>query len=205
MQTLINARSVANFALSLSDFDKELKTRTTYTSMGALLIDAVLQSGLNYKSVVCPRVEHFVANFPTVKECSEFLDCLKKNGAAIVLQWTHSEKINRLIELTKFLIFKGVETVKKLGEWICLDGSRDELLGLRGIGEKTVDYIAMLAGVSSIPIDRHFRRFITAAGVNVSIYSDYRKVAEFAADLMKMPRPQFDYSVWSYVSSGKLS
>ena len=172
--------------------------------MGAVLIDSILQAGLNYKTVVSPRVEYFVTQFPHIMSCTDFLNCLTKYGSEKVLRWTHIEKISRLIKLTKFFISKGIESVSKLSEWIRSSNARKELLGLHGIGNKTVDYIGMLVGLPTIPVDRHLRKFISAAGVELSQYEEYRKVAEFAADLIKMPRVEFDYAVWTYVSNGKL-
>ncbi|MGL1933141.1 MAG: hypothetical protein OCC45_15510 [Desulfotalea sp.] len=204
MQPLIHARLVATFTQSLTNFQEVTNNRPVYSSIGAVIIDSILQAGLNYKNIVAPRVEHFLENFSHIRSTSQFLKCLQLHGAEKVFRWTHTEKINRLIQLTKFLISKNIETIKCLRTEINKNEICTELLNLRGIGKKTVDYIAMLVGIPSIPIDRHLRAFINAAGVELSDYDQYRKVAEFTADLLKIPRSNFDYSVWSYVSGGKL-
>lgn len=203
MLALIHARSVATYASSLPNFELSSHTRTRYESMGAVLIDAVLQAGLNYRTVVFPRVVHFTTNFPNIIRCSEFLTCLHQNGAEKVFRWKHSEKIERLICLAEFFIQKEVESVEKLRSWLWRDEARAELLNLHGIGRKTVDYIAMLVGIPSVPIDRHLRNFIKNAGVKLVKYDEYRIVAEYAADLLKISRSEFDSAVWSYMSSGR--
>lgn len=205
MQTLIFARAVANFVNTLPDFEVTSHARACYSSMGAVLIDAVLQAGLSYNCVVAPRVRYFLQHYPTVNNSSDFLECLRAHGAERVLRWTHSEKIERLIDLTEFFVSEGIETVENLFDWIVERDKREVLLTLHGIGRKTVDYLAMLVGVPSIAVDRHLRKFIRAAGVDVDDYDDNRRIAEIAADLLQAPRSAFDYAVWSYVSAGKLT
>ena len=71
---------------------------------------------------------------------------------------------------------------------------------MKGIGPKTVDYLACLVGADCIAVDRHIRGFAEAAGLENNGYEYLRQVFSFAADLLDVSRREFDARIWHYQS-----
>jgi endonuclease III len=80
-----------------------------------------------------------------------------------------------------------------------LPGSRKELLAINGIGQKTADYIAWLAGIPTVAVDRHIKRFCGAAGIGTR---DIKKAVKVAAVELGVDEGCLDYSIWFYMSQG---
>jgi hypothetical protein len=166
--------------------------------MGALLVDAVLQAGLNYRTVVVPRVNRVLQQFPNAVTTLAFKDVLDQSGAANVLQWAHPEKPRRLCELTVFLIDNAVFTTTAFRAWLLTDTSSTHLAG---IGPKTIDYLKMLCGIDSIAVDRHIQTFVSRAGVRCSDYDVVKQIVERAADVLGVARSELDRAIWDYESN----
>src|SRR5690606_28907006 len=58
------------------------KVPLTYQNMGATIIDSILQAGVNYKSVVKPRVEKFRDEYPHCKTTKDFLEIISQTSVA---------------------------------------------------------------------------------------------------------------------------
>jgi hypothetical protein len=71
-----------------------------------------------------------------------------------------AEKPARARRLADLLAAEGVQTVGELRTWTLLPGSRRKLLKVKGVGEKTADYVAMLAGAPAVAVDRRIRAFV---------------------------------------------
>ena len=80
-----------------------------YNHMGATITDAALQAGINYDSVVRPRVQHLRLDYPQASTTSGFLRLLNEQGAEKDLRWKHSEKPARAVALATFLQTECVE------------------------------------------------------------------------------------------------
>ncbi len=171
--------------------------------MGAVLVDTVLQAGINYRTVVLPRVRDVFRRFPAAITTPAFYDVLILHGAEEVLQWRHPTKPIRLWELTTFLLENCIYTTNALRAWLTVDTSADKLRLLPGIGPKTVDYLKKLSGSDSVAVDRHIRAFVLRAGVPFLGYDETRRVVEAAADLLCIPRAALDQAIWRYESSGR--
>jgi len=197
---LADARRVADFILSLEGFAVSPRKVQAYGHMGATITDSVLQAGVNYRTVVEPRVKRVLQTYPEAKTSGAFLSVIERHGAGSVLNWQHPEKPRRVHELTSFFVAMNVETEEALGDWLHTAGKCEELLGMKGIGPKTVDYLKRFAGISAVAVDRHVRRFIHAAGVRRAAYDEIQLVVAFAADLLKVPRCSLDHAIWSYSS-----
>jgi hypothetical protein len=66
------AQSVAYYINSLPDFTIQEDAPTGYDHMGALLVDATLQAGIKYETVVLSCLESVLANYPEAKTTSQF-------------------------------------------------------------------------------------------------------------------------------------
>lgn len=200
MSLLVDARKLADYIGLLDDFHIDTAPISGYGHMGALLADAVLQAGVNYRTVVQPRVQRILSVYPDAHTISELHFLIRCHGAGTILKWKHHEKPKRYEELTACLLASSVETEDNLREWLLLPASCSSLRSIKGIGPKTVDYIKNLAGHSTVAVDRHIFRFAARAGITRNEYQEIRTVVGYAADLINVPRCSLDRAIWSYLS-----
>ena len=85
------AVKLADFIRTLPDLNLQPPERRPYAHMGATLTDAVLQSGLNYRTVVYPRVRSVMERFPSATSTASFWTVLETHTPATVLNWSHPE------------------------------------------------------------------------------------------------------------------
>lgn len=199
MTPLANARKLATYIKSLPDLSWTDCCCITYEHMGATIADAGLQAGLNYRAVVLPRIKRILENYPIAKTTSGFLSAIEIYGLQLLIDWSHHEKSRRITEMALLFAHRNVETEEQLADWLMKPCNLIELRSINGIGPKTVDYIQKLVGVSSIPIDRHLRRFANWAGLQLNDYSELECSFRFAADLLGIDRRQLDTVIWTYV------
>lgn len=199
------AQKVATHAVSLGAMNAPRYRRPCATHLGAMMADAVLQPGLNYRTVVYPRIKRIIKEFPETSTLIEVCKVIESDRLSDFLSWTHSEKLNRFCELALYFDEKEVNTVDTLCRQIGCKHFRSGLLDIVGIGPKTVDYISCLSGIDTIAVDRHIIKFAHEAGVNLNNYEHLRTIFSYAADLLDIPRRNFDSWIWSTVSSRNIS
>lgn len=193
---LVAARRVANYAKELgADIDRH-EIRPTYEHMGALLADSVLQAGLNYNSVVKPRIVAILAQYPDCNRTSALRGLVERGETTLFLNWSHSEKVRRFGELVAFLTEASIEQVDDLKDHLTDKAFVVALRDVRGIGPKTVDYMGCLVGMDSVAVDRHVRTFAKRVGVIEEDYDYLKAVFCYAADLLSVSRREFDAWVW---------
>ena len=175
--------------------------RPVYHHMGAVLADSVLQAGLNYAKVVKPRIASILKTFPNAATVNVLIEVIEAEGSSKFLQWEHGEKISRFDGLVAFVAEAGIESTCDMGEALRDDHFRADIRRVRGVGPKTVDYMACLVGLDSIAVDRHIRGFAEFAGLENNSYEYLRDVFSFAADFLCISRREFDASIWHYQSS----
>jgi hypothetical protein len=194
---------VANHADSIgfSAGTYERPRRASFTHLGAALADCILQAGVNYRTVVRPRVERIVFLFPESATLSGTKKFIEQKMVSEFLLWTHSEKVERFTHLCGLLDEHRIEDVASLRVWLsAATAHRTAMLQIRGIGPKTVDYLSCLVGIDAIAVDRHIRGFARQAGVEIDDYDLLKQVFSSAADLLDVSRRDFDIWVWNKVS-----
>jgi hypothetical protein len=196
LELLKAARRVADFALTQGVPDS-YSVRSTYGHAGALLADAVLQTGLSYRSVVMPRVWRILTEFPDADCVSALVCVVEKGGTAHLLNWQHPTKVDRFEYLVHFLHRAKVDTTGDIRKALKSNTFCADLQSLNGVGPKTIDYMSCLVGIESIAVDRHIRSFAVRAGVNNTKYDFLKNTFCFAADLLSISRREFDAWVWS--------
>ena len=169
--------------------------------IGALFTDAILQAGVNYRSVVRPRVESVLIRFPEADTVSAFSNILDTYGISNVLNWNNAAKINRMHDLVSFCMVHSIETASELTSFLNDKEGEEQLKKINGIGDKTCDYMKRLLGFDTVAVDRHIREFLLDADIIYDNYFEIKEVVEFAADFMAKTRRTLDYSIWSYMSS----
>ncbi len=196
VETLLIARRIANYAKNEGVLTVEKKSRITCDHLGAVLADSVLQAGLNYTTVVRPRVLAILRNHPTCNTTASLASLIRKGQTGVFLNWRHHVKINRFEQLVAFLEKYGIEDVQGLRAELVSEDFCNAMQTVSGIGPKTVDYMACLVGIDSIAVDRHVRTFAKAVGVETRDYHFLRKSFCCAADLLSIPRREFDSWLW---------
>lgn len=195
-EILFAARKIADFANAEGVSVDASRARACYSHLGAVLADSVLQAGLNYVSVVRPRVTRILTHYPHAATIDVLLEIIQARGTADFLNWKHPEKIARFEQIVCSVHNSGITDVEGLRARLRDDEFCEYLQELRGIGPKTVDYMACLVGIESIAVDRHIRTFAKRVGVEVTDYYYLKRVFCFAADLLSIPRREFDGWIW---------
>lgn len=196
-----NALRLKEYISQIDDFKFVEPDYCPYINhVGALFTDTILQAGVNYRNVVWPRVAHVLDTFPYATTVSIFAEVLEDYGAANVLHWSNAEKIQRMNELVLFCLDHQIETSRQLTEFLRYEYNVNMLKGIRGIGNKTCDYLKRLLGFDTVAVDRHIRSFMESADIFCDDYYDIKEIVEYAADFMEKTRRELDYSIWSYMS-----
>ena len=168
--------------------------------IGAIFTDSILQAGLNYRTVVWPRVNFVLHMYPYADTVSSFSDVLGNYGASNVLHLNNTEKINRIDDLISLCLDNGIDTARQLTDFLKNDDNLVALKSIHGIGDKTCDYMKRLLGFDIVAVDRHVRAFIENADIYCHDYYDIKKVVEYTADFIGCARRELDFSIWNYMS-----
>ena len=192
---------LASYVESVDGLLDRAEPRRTYGHMGAVISDSVLQAGLNYRTVVEPRVRRLLHQHPEACTTTGFRETIAFHGLSTLLNWRHPEKPRRIMDLTWFFSNEEVETEDMLRSWLGHPGNARLLLGLPALGPKTVDYMKMLVGIATVPVDRHVRLLVSAAGLTYSRYEDIQQVVELTADHLGLDASSFDRAIWAHMST----
>lgn len=138
-----NTTRLRDYIMALDEFTLLEEVPSGHDHMGALLVDAALQAGIRYETVVRPRVAAILQGHPEAKTTSAFQRVLMIEGAANLLKWRLGRKINTLVDLTQFLVAERVETIDDLRAWLHEGGKVARLKQIKGTGDKTADLLKM--------------------------------------------------------------
>jgi hypothetical protein len=167
-----------------------------------LLTDAGLQAGIGYRTAVAPRVVRLIERWPDAVNVTIFLRRIKDEGLHEVLNWQHEEKPERIRRMAQLLSDEGVGRVDDLAQWVDLPDSRAKLVSLKGIKDKTADYVAILAGRPVAAVDRRLRTFVAESGVDVDSYRDVYQLLACVATKLDIDLGALDRAIWEEVEAG---
>jgi len=201
LQSLSHARTIADHAERLGVNEAPLTSRQSCSHLGAILADAALQAGLNYRTVVRPRVDRIQTLYPDAASLLGLVSEVRRVGAETFLNWSHAIKVNRFLRLIDVFKTNGVRNVDDLKVWLFSNDARETMLKLNGVGPKTFDYICCLSGMDHVAVDRHIKSFASEAGVLIDGYRDLQVAVSFAADLLGLSRRDFDAWIWQRLAS----
>ncbi|MDC6386296.1 hypothetical protein D2V93_17845 [Flagellimonas taeanensis] len=202
VQTIESARYLVQYIKSVEDLKLTFgKTKLSYNHIGALFTDIVLQAGLNYETVVKPRVNKVLIEYPQATNLSSFKSIIDTHGLRNVINWKHETKIERFHTLIDFCVNRGINDCYDLKSFLKENDNRILFLSIKGLGPKTLDYTMKLLQFDTIAVDRHIIGFIELAGLKHTSYDYTKKTVEFAADLLNIPRSTLDQTIWNYMSS----
>ncbi len=201
IEILLAARRIADHAKEEGAHWDQKIPRAICEHLGAVLADSVLQAGLNYATVVRPRVLAILRTYPNQDTVAALLGLIEERRTGVFLNWRHHEKVARFEMLVGFLKEWGIEDVKDLRSHLASEEFCDAIQSVNGVGPKTVDYMACLVGIDSIAVDRHVRTFARRVGVENDDYHFLRRSFCCAADLLALPRREFDAWLWKRVAA----
>ena len=202
---VLSALSSARLVVQLAQEKGVVRHNSTYREplyhVGAILADAALQAGLNYRTVVKIRIDRIVQDFPEAATLSGMFKAIASIGVVEFLRWHHYTKVSRFVCLAELLRNQSIDDFHELRTWLQNPACREKLRAIHGVGPKTVDYLCGLVGLDFIAVDRHIRAFASDAGVKAGDYEFLQIVVSYAADLLGVSRRHFDASIWTYVSN----
>lgn len=198
---------VVEYVKSLGLEPREAERR--WDHIGGVIVDASLQPRTKYKTVVLPRVRKVISQWPDAAVLSGFRRRLESDDLSEFLGWRPtSRKLTVITGLTAALHALRIETVRELAA--CYDGgdreerTRRALRQVNGVGPKTVDYIAILAGSTGhVAVDTHIAGFVRAAGVHSGDYRAINALITRAAGELGCSAGALDAAIWNYMSSGE--
>jgi hypothetical protein len=191
---------VAGYIRGLPDFPKDTAMER-WGHMGAMLTDAVLQAGIGYEAVVLPRAKQIWTNYPEAATTSAFARLIKERGAGLLLNWKGEKKLATLEELVKVLLENGVETEDELRSWLEQPANVERLKQIKGLKDKTADYLQILVGMHTVAVDRHLFQFLENAGVPKKTYHEAHQLIREAATLLGIDSSALDNNIWRYMST----
>jgi len=115
-----------------------------------------------------------------------------------MLDWKDPTKPERILDLAWLLANQGVESEDDIRQLLMTPGSERLLLEIDGIGPKTVDYLKMLVGLSTVAVDRHIKSYVNAAGLPYSSYDDIKLLVSMTADQMGIDHAVLDLAIWKH-------
>lgn len=202
MKNVVLARQLVNFIKDSKELTLISPNDCPYMNhIGALFTDIILQSGVNYKHIVTPRVNKILKDYPHSTTVRKFSSTLKSHGIEKVLNWQNPVKIQRMNKLIEFCIFNNLNTAQEIKIFLMKKENQSSFLEIHGIGRKTLDYLLKLLNSDTIAVDRHIFSFVHKAGIPIYDYLEVKSVVEYAADIMNISRRTIDYSIWIYMSS----
>lgn len=198
------AATLVSHIASLAKF-RFIEPDIPYEHMGATITDAMLQAGINYNAVVKPRIEALLSKHPEAKTTSGFKALFEKEGLETLIQWNGKTKIDRIKEVTNFFVREGIESESQMKIWLQNETNAVRLQSLKGIGNKTFDYFKILSGIHTSAIDRHLRKFLEEAGIEVTSYHEAQAIINEAANKLRINKLILDHSIWKYMSEARSS
>src|SRR5690606_34058423 len=134
--------------------------------IGALFTDIILQAGLNYKSVVKPRVEKMMLDYPQAYNIDNLKLVIEKYSLEKVLDWKNPVKLERFNNLIHFCSDRNINDCNNLTDFLSYKDNRILFLSVKGLGPKTLDYTMKLLNFDTIAVDRHIIGFMKSAGLS---------------------------------------
>jgi len=197
----LQARQLADYITSLDTFPiVPPDSDNEYDHVGALFTDIVLQAGLNYRTVVWPRVENILVNHAEKSSREQFQRLIDEEGLQKIMRWKHPEKLRRMCDLLSFAKANHLNTCSDLKSFLQSTHNREKLRRINGFGPKTIDYTLKLLNFDTVAVDRHIYSFVALANISAKGYGVTKQVVEYAADFLQISRSTIDHGIWLYMS-----
>lgn len=187
----------------LNDNNLELlsiENTPVYNHAGAVVVDSVLQAGLNYKTVVYPRIISILEKYASYSDINNFLRISCILGIEKITRMNNRSKNDSIMNILWLFSKEYVNSVVDIQNWLSDNQNISRLININGIGPKTIDYMKKLVGIDSFPIDRHMVNFLKLINIELNTYVDTQNLLMNVAKTIGMNFVSLDYSIWQYMS-----
>lgn len=178
-------------------FDKE--SSAAYCNLLPLLVDCILQQGMNYNTFVIPRINRIENEYSHLTNISQVP--IEPNFINDLLNVKNKRKINMFISILELLRIEKIENINSFYSWIKNYKNQQKLLAINGLGQKTLDYILNLLGIESIPVDRHIYKFLNICGIYTNKYEEASTIINFTAEKNGYNKIIMDKEIWHYMKT----
>lgn len=168
--------------------------------MGALLVEAALQRQRNYERVVLPAARAVKEAWPDADTTTGLRKRLKEHDLGEVIHYRSPSRTTQVVEMAAVLELHAVETVDEFR--IALEDPergavlRKDLDRVKYVGAKTLDYLEILVGISSVAVDSRLQRVTRAAGIERTDYDHLAAVIRTAAADRGWRPGDLDAALW---------
>jgi len=171
-----------------------------WTTMGAVLADAVLQRRNRYDAVVLPRAR--AVEELGLRTTSDVLGAVADESIWPAFSHRSIARRMQLQEMAGALDGAGVQTVDELAQALAnaVSEARAALRSVTNVGPKTMSYLPILCGADGVAIDVHLRRFATESGLAARADIQWAALYREAAELLEVEVGTLDRAVWRYMS-----
>lgn len=175
-----------------------------YNHIAATLTDMALQPHLKkYPSQVKPVVNRLLVEYPQCARCDVFVAMMEETSPKYFLNLSDGQRARQIYSLARWFSETGVISENDLANWLRNPENEKELKKQRGVTPRQIDYLRLLMGEETFPIDRPMEFILNRAGLDALPAEEAKMVClEAAARLDFTPR-QFYLNIWFYWLSGK--
>ncbi len=171
---------LAGKSKEVREFCRKILNSERYDGNVVLMVvdSAITSVGVNYFSVVVPRVLEFKEKFVDAEKILTLSDLLRADRSSLLSIWRNRRSWDVAFGIAKTLLDHGDGTsaLRRWAKEAELESWRD-YLDVKGAGINTFQYLRMMGGVDTVMPDRIVRRFISR---HVNAPSDDLEFIEFA-------------------------
>lgn len=175
--------------------------RCVYEHMSAVIVDSILQAGMNYDKIVLPRVRMLIEKYDDFRTTEDFLVLIQAKPLGQLINWRNEEKLDRIRKLTWYFYERRINQISDLQKWLRTEDNLMNLRLINGIGPKTVDYMKKLVGIDTFAVDRHLFKFLELSGVNTTDYVEAFVIYENASLELDIDKWILDKAIWDLMST----
>lgn len=178
--------------------------------LGATFVDAAFQPRQKYLPTVKPRAQQ-IADMPECRSADGFLAAfVDEADLASALRWSTPRRSLVSRKLAETFVELGLSDPGAAEEAAQRDGSsraiKDSVLRIKGVGDKTADYLlGLLGNPDAVPIDSQLRTVAGAAGLGAIGDADLKAAIREAAPGLDCRPADLEHSLWLWASNGSLN
>ncbi len=183
---------------------EQFDDRCVYEHMSAVIVDSILQAGMNYDRIVLPRVRMLIEKYDDFRTTEDFLVLIQAKPLGQLISWRNEKKLERIRKLTWYFYERRINKISDLQEWFRTEENIMNLRLINGIGPKTVDYMKKLVGIDTFAVDRHLFKFLELSGVCTTDYVEATIIYENASLELHIDKWTLDKAIWDLMSANGL-
>lgn len=200
MGTSEDARLLVDYLIA-EGVSKHDSVKTGWPHIGAVALDAALQKRNHYERTVRPRIEKFIAEHPDAGTTTGFLALAAKSNLTEILNYNSTDRMTTAVKIAEVFRDNTIETFDDLQRALTnaarREAVRTQLYDVKFVGDKTVGYIDILAGLDTgTAVDSRVLTVFAAAGISSPDYAHSEAIIREAAAILEWPVGGLDAVLW---------